>query len=116
MTPREMLALAAKAAGIEVPKLSNGRPSPWFWIDDNGIHEDISGGGDGTSHRHWNPLASDGDALRLAVKVLNWPHVGRAFENQVTALYVVGKLPKDPYVATRLAIVRAAAAIGRSMP
>ena len=98
---RELLQLAAAAAGLEFdfcrPELGGclirkGQISCW-----------------------WNPLTDDGDALRLAVKVLNWPHGGRAFENAVIAMYAVGQLPKDPYAATRRAIVRAAAEIGRNM-
>ena len=59
-----------------------------------------------------NPLERDDLALRLAVKVLNWPHGGCDFDNAVAALYAAGQLPKDPYAATRLAIVRAVAVIG----
>jgi hypothetical protein len=44
---RELLELAAKAAGI-VPYGVN----PWQWI-----------------RAHWNPLTDDGDAFRLAVKL-----------------------------------------------
>ena len=100
MTDKELLDLAARAAGI------------------NGIHcfgvppymgMRLAGGA------IWNPLTNDGDALRLAVKVLNWPHGGRAFDNAVIAMSAVGKLPADPYAATRRAIVRAAAEIGRQM-
>lgn len=53
----------------------------------------------------WNPLDDDGDALRLAVKLKMWTHSGMGcFQNE-----------PDPYAATRLAIVRAAAEIGRNM-
>jgi len=53
----------------------------------------------------WNPLEDDGDALRLAVKLKLWSHSGMgAFLDDV-----------DPYAATRRAITRAAAEIGRSM-
>lgn len=62
----------------------------------------------------WNPLEEDGEALRLAVKVLNWPHMGRAFDDAVTAMYAVGQLPRDPCAATRRAIVLAASKIGRA--
>ena len=96
MIDRELLELAAKAAGM--------RPGTWFdgWNDEGRETGDL-----------WNPLTDDGDALRLAVKVLNWPHGGRAFDNAVSAMYAVGQLPKDPYAATRRAIVMAAAEIGR---
>ena len=93
MTDREALEAAAKVAGIKHnPSIAAACRGERTW---------------------WNPLTDDGDALRLAVKVLNWPHGGRAFGDQVAALYAVGKLPSDPYAATRLAIVRAAAAMSK---
>jgi hypothetical protein len=98
MTDKELLELAAKAAGID-------------WADG---HE--STGLRDQNGKVWNPLTDDGDALRLAVKALNWPHGGRAFDNAVSAMYAVGQLPKDPYAATRRAITRAAAEIGKAMP
>ena len=100
MTDRELLEAAAKAAGLHEPTTINGR----FCVRTrNTGMQDWS---------PWNPLTDDGDALRLAVKVLNWPHGGRAFANEVSSMFAVGKLPSDPYAATRRAIVRAAAAIG----
>jgi sugar phosphate isomerase/epimerase len=57
------------------------------------------------SENEWNPLDDDGDALRLAVQLKMWTHSGMGcFQNE-----------PDPYAATRRAIVRAAAEIGRSM-
>lgn len=66
----------------------------------------------------WNPLNDDGDALRLAVKLgilLDF-----VYRNQVWA-YSNGDgwlhefFNDDPYAATRRAIVRAAAEIGRAI-
>ena len=68
---------------------------------------------------YWNPLEDDGDALRLAVKLemdieitkdqLNdkwvWVYLGRHALTESCG--------NDPYAATRRAIVRAAAEIGR---
>jgi hypothetical protein len=101
MNDRELLEFAAKAAGIQV------HPDGIEW----NRNED--------GYR-WNPLTDDGDALRLAVKL----RIGIGDrETTITAfhrkdmssggLYVeeVG----DPYAATRRAIVRAAATIGRNM-
>lgn len=51
-TDRELLELAAKAAGIEV------RPHPNRGISKNLIFIGSNG--------NWNPLTDDGDALRLA--------------------------------------------------
>lgn len=105
-TDRELLELAAKAAGYTIFRVhEDGRFVVW----------------DGErSHWDWNPLANDGDALRLAVK-LNLEVV------QFTTTVRVGGLEmgsddcheekgSDPYAATRRAIVRAAAEIGRTMP
>lgn len=103
MNDRELLELAAKAAGLlPLPRQAN----------ETGLRyreDDYPGG------IYWNPLTDDGDALRLAVRVLNWPHGGRAFDNAVSAMFAVGQLPKDPCAATRRAIVRAAAEIGKGM-
>lgn len=68
----------------------------------------------------WNPLTDDGDALRLAVKLgLDVDHFGNS---EVVEAWVVGIQPcaveynSDRYAATRRAIVRAAAEIGKAMP
>jgi hypothetical protein len=90
----ELLELAAKAAGLS------------FWQENS-----------------WNPLVDDGDALRLAVKLRIdvFFHASRV-EGHVAG----GRIPPvraieredygdDPLTATRRAIVRAAAEIGRNM-
>lgn len=69
----------------------------------------------------WNPLADDGDALRLAVRLdiqiwrrpsgVEGVHKGSVLTNPQTE-----SLTPDPYAATRRAIVRAAAEIGKAMP
>lgn len=102
MTDRELLGLAAKAAGIDV----NFDATQWdrFWVN--------GGGG------FWNPLTDDGDALRLAVK-LRLKIMCRT--HSVEVLSEDGKVRylemhyQDPYAATRRAIVRAAAEIGRQI-
>ena len=106
MSDRELLELAAKAAGIEIQ-------GEFSTVDRMYIHD-----GD-----WWNPLTDDGDALRLAVK-LNMNVFQAAFsayalpsnddgtyDQQVRYRDVDG----DPYAATRRAIVRAAAEIGRTL-
>jgi len=98
MTDRELLELAAKAAGLTVHWHDSGHYGPTMEI-----MEDESGG------PPWNPLTDDGDALRLAVKLrlispCPPPHI-------VTASLDL----KDPYAATRRAIVRAAAEIGKTL-
>ncbi len=66
------------------------------------------------SGKEWNPLTDDGDALRLAVK-LNI-HIS-GFFNKVTTdtdeMSFCENYGADPYAATRRAIVRAAAEIGK---
>jgi len=89
MSDRELLELAAKAAGVAIDPI-------------DAVHEP-----DGWTC--WNPLNDDGDALRLAVKlnllVLHDVHIApvNIWEGE------------DPHAATRRAIVRAAAEIGRGM-
>ena len=56
----------------------------------------------------WNPLEDDGDALRLAVKL--------GIDISKAQLDYYDKHSTDPYGATRRAIVRAAAEIGKAMP
>jgi len=86
MNEIELLELAAKACGLEEAKMR---------IEFN----------------QWNPLTDDGDALRLAVKL----------RINVEPVYVWhgpwtnGGTLEDPYAATRRAITRAAAEIGRNM-
>jgi len=124
VTDKELLELAAKAAGIKVP---SKKDYPYAYINKTGIHRDISYGGDGTRMSCWNPLINDGDALRLAVKLgieigfdpraVEATAVARACEvdGQTIMPWAWEELEPDPYAATRRAIVRAAAEIGREM-
>lgn len=100
MTDRELLELAAKAAGYE---------KDWHWNH----HFIMSAGGsvkEGNSWVTWNPLTDDGDALRLAVK-LGMMEVAEVLSYWLKQDFRSG----DPYAATRRAIVRAAAEIGKEM-
>ena len=111
MTDCELLELAAKAAGIDwfdEPAAKQGR----------GLHL--------KSGRFWNPITDDGDALRLAVKLgllvsiqreelLGNVEVHIFPSSRPQGKFVVEPLGTDHYAATRRAIVRAAAEIGRSM-
>jgi hypothetical protein len=104
MTDKEMLEYAAKAAGIHI-----GPDSPWSGYNDRDGFYTVNMDGSAVTWR-WNPLTDDGDALRLAVK-LHLPV-------EAMIAFVAEREPdwhKDPYAATRRAIVRAAAEIGRSM-
>jgi len=102
-TDRELLELAAKAAGVKGAYEPVGIRTPaWPWL--------------------WNPLANDGDALLLAV-TLNMTL--RCYMGNTCAQIGVPGLPNaycdetnhsDPAAATRRAIVRAAAEIGKATP
>lgn len=117
-TDRELLELAAKAAGIAVERWHGDGGDIWQGEPREAGREAI-----GTWIR-WNPLRSDGDALRLATQLelcvmtansgtprgyscaetftddKGWTEMHRAHN-------------ADPYAATRRAIVRAAAEIGK---
>ena len=119
MTDRELLELAAKAAGLiivgSIPSMLHD--DDWLETTENG------------PDMFWNPLQNDGDALRLAMKLGASIHVRRVDEysriySEVficdlygSEIYAVGRQEHDadPASATRRAIVRAAAEIGRSM-
>lgn len=103
MNDRELLELAAKAAGYgELRRLDDGSII---------VHT-----------RRWNPLADDGDAMRLAVKldislrqkfamvVAEYPCVDAEFNERNTLCEGV---LDDHCASSRRAIVRAAAAIGK---
>lgn len=96
MTDREMLELAAKAAGIEHLGGEHCVNGPALW--------DIE------RKRWWSPLTNDGDAFRLMVALRLWRDdpdircIERVEDHDGYAAY-----------ATRRAIVRAAAQIGARM-
>lgn len=116
---RELLKWAAKAAGYEVVSdalaSSYGGGKPTLYLSHNGPS--------------WNPLTDDGDALRLAVKLNMLAGIGEC-DCCAEAHYQGGEEPvrvrfssdfpdceaSDAFSATRRAIVRAAAEIGRNMP
>jgi hypothetical protein len=105
-TDRELLELAAKAAGIEV------------FFDDDGDCYRVKAS---ENRAYWNPLQFDGDALRLAVKLRINLHVCES--DAMTTAYADGGIQgaavdfmDDAYAATRRAIVCAAAEIGKAMP
>ena len=108
MTDRELLELAAKAAGKKVHTR-------------NQADRDACGAGDvglwiSEGQTCWNPLTDDGDALRLAVRLRMTVDV----TDEASGAGAIGlkwcsePCKDDPYAATRRAIVRAAAEIGRS--
>lgn len=106
---RELLELAAKACGIG-PVIGFAAEACELMI------------GPRNNMRYWRPLADDGDALRLAVRLRLEIYFFDGFFEVVaehnTASYEPGReqYADDMNAATRRAIVRAAAEIGRSMP
>jgi hypothetical protein len=102
MTDKELLELAAKAAGEELKYDS-------FGAGDNPDRE----------YNYWNPLIDDTDALRLAVKLGMAVSVCTNYTVILGVVDDIGFIKEvhndDPYAATRRAIVRAAAEIGRGM-
>lgn len=105
---RELLEMAAKAAGIEVIYCPDKQAFEY-------VHPLRYG------NRFWTPITDDAQALRLAVKL----HIDLYINHAVRVDYRITGSPTvplyeaiepDPYAATRRAVVRAAAEIGRAMP
>ena len=113
-TDRELLELAAKAAGIEYDvEASKPHPTSVAWF---GLWLVIHGEPNEFTRRRWNPLTDDGDALRLAVKLqIDIKQYGDHVVAWFDGGYIgTGRIhyDNDPCAATRSAIVRAAAEIG----
>jgi hypothetical protein len=111
MTDKELLELAAKAAGINWQSYHMSRGL---------CLSDPKGGMVIT--QMWNPLTDDGDALQLTVKL----RLTVAFDRFDDDDYATATPPythqgydcivdQDPCAATRRAITRAAAAIGKTL-
>jgi hypothetical protein len=115
MTDRELLEAAAKACGIDG---AYGVASDDYYYDGNveGILTILP---DGQSYV-WNPLTDDGDALRLMVKLrltvnCSYDEVAICGQEFTQKEVFIERNGEDPLAATRLAIVRAAAEIGKEM-
>lgn len=108
MEDRELLELAAKAAGLTLRGWGEA------WADEPGECgfqlDDFS---------RWNPLTDDGDALRLAVRLGMQIAPLCGLEPHFTSAagpngWITESLKDgDPYAATRRCIVRAAAEIAK---
>ena len=111
---KELLEFAAKAAGL--------KRKYYEYLGFKGMIEDDPESG------WWNPLTDDGDALRLAVKLdieiyqadddgraVYAGYWGKPERRDVTRMFKIEPLGDDPYAATRRAIVRAAAEIGKTL-
>ena len=98
MTDRKLLELAAKAAGIEYGVIHD---APRLKCD--------------AGWTPWNPLTDDGDALRLAVKC----GIDISFNDAAQCVYAGESMEPfnrnpDICAATRRAIVREAAEVGKA--
>ena len=120
MTDKELLKLAAKAAGF----------ANWSYAsEESGVCVEL-GSKRGAITSYWNPLPDDGDALRLAVKLglsitpypIYQPEKHSVIVKQrrtsdtmreANPTEVMEMYKDAPYAATRRAIVRAAAEIGK---
>ncbi|MCO7503182.1 MULTISPECIES: hypothetical protein [unclassified Pseudomonas] len=102
MTDRELLELAAKAAGYRVEE---HQPTGGF-IAKQGFLQ----------WRAWDPLFDDGDALRLAVQLCMNIEVTESDVYACSHGNFSEPAKPDRQAATRRAIVRAAAEVGKSMP
>ena len=94
---RELLEFAAKAAGYEAVRPATFGMGCWMALSEG-------------EWQPWNPLADDGDAFRLAVKLgLFWSPVFSHF----LSLERFAHQDRDDCYAHRRAVVRAAASIGK---
>ena len=114
MNDRELLELAAKAAGHTT---KSDRLNVWL------VEED------GSPIGQWNPLTDDGDALRLAVRLrllvdvslkdqahVQYPAPSTQYPGSTAYHPLSEDSADDIQAATRRAIVRAAAEIGATQP
>lgn len=110
MSDKELLELAAKAAGIVALRWGIDKPE-----------RQMSGEGQFIGAT-WNPLADDGDALRLAadlrLKVLPGRHKGDGctVESQRQGIAGCTTFCDDKREQMRRAIVHVAAEIGKAIP
>lgn len=116
MDDRELLRLAAKAAGYAIKSTVVDECDPLIGLRLK------------QSKQIWNPLAEDGDAFRLAAMlnlsiITGWEfngnpsgYVGAILGSHEDLRLTSTKYSGDPCAAWRRAIVLAAAEIGRSMP
>lgn len=109
MTDRDLLELAAKAAGYD--RISQEEHDCGYWTT----------AWKGREPFDFDPLTNDGDALRLAVSLRLIVDINdeegeaKVRKPWYPSSEVFEPLFEDPYAATRRAIVRAAAEIGRDM-
>ena len=121
-TDRELLELAARAAGIRHIDYTN--------TDYDGRYGLVTCNVYGYHGPEFDPLNNDGDALRLSVKlglcITQYPIYAepkhsvlvkrpQLRDDERERIEEIAVYDSDPYAATRRTIVRAAAAIGEGM-
>jgi hypothetical protein len=99
MSDRELLEAAAKAAG--------------YWAAEFNCPANLP-------HKNWNPLTNSGDAFELAVKLrltvnCSYDEVAICGQEFTQKEVFIERNGEDPLAATRRAIVRAAAELGKEM-
>lgn len=97
MTDKELLEHAAKAMGFVEPHSYREKTNSLLWLSASGFPST------------WSPLADNNDAFEMAVKL------SLLTDHNVQIAPVNVWEGEDPYAATRRAIVRAAAEIGKNM-
>lgn len=115
MTDRELLELAAKAAGLEF----GHEVGQYAWQP---LYQCLARRNANGTDSLWNPLYNNGDALKLAVKLQFQITPGTYNKDEFTVYksataevheYYAARVQNE-YEATRRAIVRAAAKLGAS--
>ena len=99
MSDRELLEAAAKAAG--------------YWAAEFNCPANLP-------HKNWNPITDSGDAFELAVKLrltvnCAYDEVALCGQEFTQKEVFIERNGEDPLAATRRAIVRAAAELGKEM-
>lgn len=108
MNNRELLEMAAKAAGKDNYRWHHEDQAMAMYNNSMGCwYTDRHG-----EKYYWNPLTDDGDAFRLASKLLMTVEFGNSLVLHPVEIMGLGT---DALAATRLAIVKCAAEIGRAM-
>lgn len=105
MNYKELLEFSAKACGFNGDYDENEECMILHYYDGNDL-----------LFKDWNPLTDDGDAIRLAVKLELWVCVQKKEVSAISdKLRARTNIDSDPYAATRYAITRAAAEIGKNI-
>jgi hypothetical protein len=99
MSDRELLEAAAKAAG--------------YWAAEFNCPANLP-------HKNWNPITDSGDAFELAVKLrltinCSYDDVTLCGQEFTQKEVFIERNGEDPLAATRRAIVRAAAELGKEI-